>query len=58
MKYIKRTLTALSSGERGGIPMGPLLLIGLITFRVELYGWLIDRWIEVLEGENDLEFEP
>jgi hypothetical protein len=38
--------------------MGPLLLIGLITFRVELYGWLIDRWIEVLEGENDLEFEP
>lgn len=48
--------------QRGDIPVGQLLVIGLIViplvimlviFRVEIYTWFIDRWVDLVTTPSE-----
>ena len=65
MQKIKDTLNRLHKDERGDIPVGPILIIGLIAiplvialviFRDELLGYLRERFDEFTGAETDAEF--
>lgn len=54
-------LKTIVADQAGSIPVGNLLVIGmiiipivlvLIIFRVELFTWMVDQWVELQDAGN------
>ena len=65
LKELGRMLPRFHNEESGDIPVGPLLMIGLIViplvigliaFGEELMSWLGGRWEKVTESDPDMTF--
>jgi len=61
-KWFSQSLPDLHHNENGEVPVGTLLIIGLIViplvlvlaiFRSELTTWFIDRWVDVVSETED-----
>ena len=66
IRSLKTFLKKLHRNERGDIPVGPILIIGLIAiplvsalviFRDDLLGYLSERWGDFKGEETDAEFK-